>query len=101
MVHSAYVNLAAAAENQSILPPALQTNGCGSTFSSRFVRDSIADCDFKNACKKHDVCYGKCLDGGELSRTARCNDPKNVKESRREQCDQALEADIIEDNKGD
>ena len=86
--------------DMSGLPSALQTNGCGSTFSSKWVPDKLADCDFRAACDEHDRCYGKCLEGGVLAGTERCLDPQNVKDTRRLQCDKNLQEDIKKHNNG-
>lgn len=81
-------------------PPALQTNGCGSNVSTYFVPDSWGNCKFKEACNEHDKCYSKCLEGGEFHGGAKCNDPGEVKEARRSQCDAELEQNIINNNEG-
>lgn len=92
--------IAMAYADKSGLPPALQTNGCGSTFSSKWVPDKLGNCDFKAACDEHDRCYGKCLKGGVLTGTERCLDPQKVKDTRRLQCDKNLQEDIKKNNNG-
>jgi hypothetical protein len=45
-----------------------QTNSpkyCGSGITSKIVPDNLMGCKFSDACKAHDVCYGKCDPGGE------------------------------------
>ena len=45
-----------------------QTNSpkyCGSGITSKIVPDNFMGCKFSDACKAHDVCYGKCDPGGE------------------------------------
>lgn len=80
--------------------PGLNTNGCGTEgIQGILVPDStlFTKCQFHNACNKHDLCYGKCLEGGSLFGKESCNDPI-AKESRRKACDTNFFNDIIEDN---
>lgn len=42
--------------------PTTTVNGCGSGWNVWVVPDSIPilNCQFRDACNKHDICYGKC-----------------------------------------
>ncbi len=82
------------------VPPALQTNGCGSDISAVFVPDAIGECTFKEACEQHDLCYGKCLEGGSIFGTPACNDSREAKEARRLQCDDDFAKHITTINEG-
>lgn len=80
--------------------PALSTNGCGAAgWSSMLVPNStvISACVFKTACDKHDLCYGKCLLGGELYGQATCSSTEDRAE-RRKACDVSLRSNIVADN---
>ncbi len=83
-------------------PPALETNGCGAKggWSSLLVPNSAAipKCDFLTACNKHDICYGRCLAGGDLFGQATCN-VETDRQKRRAVCDAALQSNIKFDNK--
>ena len=80
--------------------PGLNVNGCGTEgIQGVLVPDStlFTRCQFKSSCNKHDLCYGKCLKGGELFGKELCNDPI-AKEARRNACDANFFNDIIESN---
>ena len=80
-------------------PPGLVTNGCGSGRFTFLVPNStiISKCEFLQACNNHDLCYGKCLEGGSLNGNSTCNYSKE-KTRRRTVCDMSLQQDIINDN---
>lgn len=79
--------------------PGLVTNGCGSGRFSFLVPDHtiISKCDFLEACNHHDLCYGKCLEGGRMAGNSSC-DVSNEKTRRRAVCDISLQQDIIKAN---
>ncbi len=79
--------------------PALVTNGCGSGRVGFLVPNKtwLSQCQFETSCNAHDVCYGKCLEGGELQGNATCN-VRADKQRRRAVCDTALQTDIITAN---
>lgn len=91
---------------QDTLLPGLRTNGCGAAngWSSKLVPNKalLGYCQFEDSCKKHDVCYGRCLEGGELFGQPECNDAPGspAKKQRQMLCDAALGADIVAFNKG-
>lgn len=70
-------------------------NGCGTSGWGAVVPDQsfITGCRFKDACDRHDVCYGRCLPGGTLFGQSTCTDEKERIE-RRTGCDSALYSDI-------
>ncbi|WP_159967624.1 hypothetical protein [Pseudomonas sp. 9Ag] len=95
-----------------------EPNGCGTGWNAPFVPDSIIGlCDFSGACSEHDKCYAKCetslervceyrrcRNGGDLYKSSECNNVKfkllqNSAQMRRQECDVALQADIIATNK--
>lgn len=81
--------------------PALVTNGCGSGRIAFLVPDNtmLSSCKFKNACDRHDICYGRCLPGGNLAGNSTCG-VVEAKALRRQTCDTAMQRDIIADNAG-
>lgn len=82
-------------------PPGLQTNGCGAKgLQGYFVPDStlFSRCKFKTACDAHDICYGKCLEGGELYEDQQaCND-QAARAIRKRSCDIDMFTDIVKNN---
>ena len=65
--------------------PSLNVNGCGTEgIQGVLIPDStlFTRCQFMSSCNKHDLCYGKCLKGGELFGKELCHDPI-AKEARR------------------
>lgn len=79
-----------------------ERNGCGTKgIQGILVPDStlFSKCYFHEACDTHDLCYGRCLKGGDLFGKELCNDPI-AKESRRNTCDTNFFNDIVEDNNG-
>lgn len=74
-------------------------NGCGPMGYGFLVPDSaiISKCNFKSACDTHDICYGRCLESGDLYGQATCNNPKEKKE-RRASCDNSIRSSIESDN---
>lgn len=81
--------------------PALMTNGCGSGRFAFLVPNStiLSQCSFSESCNKHDICYGRCLDGGDLFGNATCND-LTEKVRRRDVCDVGLMNGIKAGNTG-
>lgn len=79
----------------------LTTNGCGPEGFGWLVLDStpFSKCDFSKACDRHDICYGKCLEGGALHGNPTCKD-KKAKLERKRNCDLALRNGISGDNPG-
>ena len=101
--------------------PATLVNGCGSGWNVWLVPDSIPvlGCQLKEACNRHDLCYGKCeskesqecaylrcKSGGDLYESDRCRTDitllRSLAESRERKalCDQKLSADITSANAG-
>lgn len=106
--------------------PGKVVNGCGSTYSRFLVPDNIPTpfgvCRIESACNKHDLCYGKCLDGGDFSverkqfcqyldckngasrgNFAACRSPAMLQftemaDKRKEECDASFYRDVIKDN---
>lgn len=91
-------------EAQAAIAPSLETNGCGAKkgWSSKLVPNGtfLSKCQFKPSCDKHDICYSRCLKGGDLYGKPECLDARGslAKESRRQICDVALQADILTGN---
>jgi hypothetical protein len=91
---------AAQAQNSTETPPGQKTNGCGAQngWSGYLVPNSLLliNCDFKESCDKHDLCYGRCLKGGDLFGKPEClNDSSDQqRQVRRQICDIALQTDI-------
>jgi hypothetical protein len=80
--------------------PGQEQNGCGTEgIQGILVPDStiFSNCKFNNACNIHDLCYGRCLKGGDLHGQDICNDPI-AKESRRKSCDTTFFNNIVHDN---
>ena len=79
----------------------LKTNGCGAEqgWSSYFVPNKtlISHCEFKSSCDAHDMCYGRCLVGGDLFGNPTCND-ESARRERRKVCDVALSQGIRQKN---
>lgn len=80
--------------------PGKQTNGCGSGITEFLVPNKIANCKLKEACDRHDLCYGRCLEGGKLFGSEACNASEQEKESRKQKCDVSLYDDIVQANQG-
>jgi hypothetical protein len=83
-------------------PPGLATNGCGAKGWSNFVvPDAVLGryCQFKSSCNKHDLCYSRCLEGGDLHGSPACADEAQ-RSQRRAVCDARLHDDILQDNAG-
>lgn len=79
--------------------PAHQTNGCGTDAWGLLVPDKtlISSCAFVEACNNHDICYGRCLAGGDLPEDT-CTD-ESQKSARKQICDTQLQSDINTNNK--
>lgn len=39
---------------------------CGSGFTQYLVPDDVAGCSLSEACRLHDICYGRCDKDGDL-----------------------------------
>jgi hypothetical protein len=76
---------------------------CGSGMTEQIVPESFLGCDFSDACKKHDECYGICDVGGAQAGSDYCKlpelDPQRV--ASKTQCDLELRNTIISNNHGD
>lgn len=83
------------------VPPALVTNGCGSGRVGFLVPNKtwLSQCHFESSCNSHDICYGKCLEGGALKGNPTCNVQAD-KQRRRAVCDTTLQKDIFANNPG-
>lgn len=79
---------------------AQQPNGCGAKgIQGYLVPDStlFTKCQFQNACNHHDVCYSRCLPGGDLEGQPTCDD-EFAKLARKTSCDIVFYNTITEDN---
>ncbi len=79
----------------AIAAPQCKANGCGPDgFIGRLVPNHFFhECEFRPCCDSHDVCYGRCLDCGDLHGSPACNDPAQ-RAARKTVCDDALYNDI-------
>jgi len=79
----------------AIAAPQCKANGCGPDgFIGRLVPNHFFhECEFKNCCDSHDVCYGRCLGCGDLHGSPACDDPAK-RAARKAVCDDALYNDI-------
>lgn len=82
------------------IPLGKLTNGCGSGKIAFLVPNKIGNCKLEEACNRHDLCYGRCLEGGELFGSEACNASEQEKELRRQKCDASLYEDIAQFNQG-
>lgn len=75
---------------------------CGSGLTTILVPDNALGCNFAEACKAHDKCYGKCDKNGELVGSEYCGKSEFSKEriASKQQCDNQLQADIKSINQG-
>lgn len=75
---------------------------CGSGFTKIFVPEKFAGCDFSEACKQHDICYGRCDKHGDLYGSNYCKKSEQSVERKesKKQCDIKLRQDIINNNQG-
>jgi hypothetical protein len=75
---------------------------CGTSWTGNIVPDKVAGCELAQACKAHDVCYGKCDPGGALAGTPYCGLKESSPERReaKRKCDDALFIDIRMNNPG-
>ena len=80
----------------AVAQPAGERKYCGSGWNRNLVPDNIAGCELAQACKAHDVCYGKCDPGGALEGSDYCKLPESSPERTlaKQKCDEALLADI-------
>lgn len=90
------------AQPEKPTPEGLRTNGCGAQdgWSGRLVPDktTIGQCNFKTACDNHDLCYSRCLPGGNLYGKVECNSDQASRQLRRKQCDGTLQTYILNTN---
>ena len=79
----------------AVAAPQCKANGCGPDgFIGRLVPNHFFhQCGFNDCCDSHDVCYGRCLDCGDLHGRPECND-RAKRAARKSACDDALYADI-------
>lgn len=77
----------------AVAAPQCKANGCGPDgFIGRLVTNHFFhQCGFKDCCDSHDVCYGRCLDCGDLHGRPECND-RAKRAARKSVCDDALYA---------
>jgi hypothetical protein len=75
---------------------------CGSGFTEQFVPDRFIGCDFSEACKAHDICYGRCDKGGDRFGTAYCAQSEQSPErvAAKKTCDENFRQAIIKANPG-
>ena len=80
----------------------LKATYCGSGFTSFLVLDEFAGCRFTEACKAHDICYGRCDPDGDLHGSEYCALPEasTPRTESKTQCDAKLAADIVAQNSG-
>ena len=73
------------------------TGYCGSGATDSLVPEGMFGCTFTEACRAHDVCYGKCDPGGALHGSEYCGlgelSPQRI--AARRSCDNRLREDII------
>lgn len=72
-------------------------NGCGPEGYGWAVPDGTIFCSFDVACNKHDICYSRCDEGGDLFGNPICKDEAARKE-RRSICDSQFYQDIVDNN---
>lgn len=73
---------------------------CGSGWSKNVVPDEFMGCKFSDACKEHDMCYGRCDKDGDRFGSAYCKLPESSPErtESKQRCDANLESKINEIN---
>jgi len=78
----------------------LKEKYCGSGWSFYVVPDSFLGCTFTEACRKHDVCYGRCDKNGDLYGGDYCAKSKKSQERQenKKACDLELKKEIIRIN---
>jgi hypothetical protein len=89
-----FIGLAAATAHAT--EPGQTVNGCGPDgILGRIVpnRIRIMGCELEKACNGHDICYGRCLQGGDLFGNFTCKDTE-ARKQRRAVCDDALYSSI-------
>lgn len=73
---------------------------CGSGATDPLVPEDMFGCTFTDACRAHDVCYGKCDPGGVLHGSEYCGlgelSPQRI--AARRACDNRLRDDIVAAN---
>ena len=92
----------------SLVEPALAENiaeqkrtYCGSGWTESIVPDKFAGCELTEACRLHDICYGRCDPDGDLYGSAYCelSEQSEARKMSKQQCDQRLHDDIAAQNK--
>lgn len=75
---------------------------CGSKFTEPLVPEKLFGCEMAEACKKHDICYGKCDPGGKFFGTPYCqlSEFSLVRLQAKSACDHQLLSDIDKNNGG-
>ncbi|WP_415755547.1 hypothetical protein [Pseudomonas leptonychotis] len=70
---------------------------CGSGWSAKIVPDNIAGCSLTEACRQHDICYGRCDEDGDLFGSTYCSLSKKSeqRQDNKKLCDQRLHNDIV------
>ncbi|MEX2000509.1 hypothetical protein PAE81_00695 [Pseudomonas aeruginosa] len=73
---------------------------CGSGFTQYLVPDDVAGCSLSEACRLHDICYGRCDKDGDLYGSAYCaqSEKSEARNMSKQQCDARLQADIAAQN---
>ncbi|MBN0098690.1 hypothetical protein, partial [Pseudomonas aeruginosa] len=68
---------------------------CGSGFTQYLVPDDVAGCSLSEACRLHDICYGRCDKDGDLYGSAYCaqSEKSEARNMSKQQCDARLQAD--------
>lgn len=72
----------------------------GSGFTQYLVPDDVAGCSLSEACRLHDICYGRCDKDGDLYGSAYCaqSEKSEARNMSKQQCDARLQADIAAQN---
>lgn len=75
---------------------------CGSGWTENLVPDEIGGCKMAEACKVHDICYGKCDPGGSKYGSDYCKKSEFslARIKAKMQCDKTFAADIKAANPG-
>lgn len=69
---------------------------CGSGWTERIVPDNLAGCVLTEACRLHDICYGRCDPDGDLYGSTYCSlsEKSEARQMSKQHCDQRLHDDI-------
>lgn len=76
--------------------PGQTVNGCGPDgILGRIVpnRIRVLGCELEKSCNAHDICYARCLLGGDLYNNPTCKDDE-ARKRRRQSCDETLYSSI-------